>query len=67
MKMRMSPVSVNAAELSQRQFCLLTGIDMATANDWVSRRIVEVDKTEGWRVKGGRRFTLRTAWRARCR
>ena len=65
MKVKMPALDFNTPSLSQRLFCTAAGFDMASANDWISRGIIEVDETEGWRVKGGRRFSLGTAWRTR--
>jgi hypothetical protein len=55
----------NLPKLRQREFCSATKIDMAIMNDLVSRDLIEVDETEGWHVKGGRRFGFLTGWRAR--
>ena len=40
-------VDVKAPILSQPQFCLAAGVDMATANNWIARRFLSRPKLAG--------------------
>jgi hypothetical protein len=51
-------VDVNAPVLSQPQFCLAAGVDMATANNWVARKILEPTEIGGRQIKGTRLYSI---------
>ena len=58
-------VDVKAPILSQPQFCLAAGVDMATANNWIARKILEPTEIGGRQIKGTRLYSIAKAFEGR--
>ncbi len=63
--MSMKTIDVKLPVLPQTKYCRVTGFDMATANNYVARKIIVPDEVGERQVKGTRLFSISTAFRGR--
>lgn len=58
-------IKVNEARFTQPELCAAASIDMATANNWIQRRILEPDDVGGRKLQGRRLFSIATILKAK--